>query len=151
MPQPFALFLPDARADGAVRHVSVSERQVTICRRYKGIAMRLVVPCALYRGIGLRRMTLGGQTRHEITLLHQDDELSVTLGPGAAEESARWAQWFNLPRLRAPRLAMDAPKPRRRSATLAKRRRRYALRRKPGAVSRAFGLTSSPAPDLQIK
>ena len=144
MPQPIILSLPDARADGAVRHVTVSERQVTICRRYQGIAMRLVVPCGHYSGVGLRRVEPGSQTRHEFALLHQDDDLSVTLGfgadgPDAAAAGARWAQWLNLPQLRGPCLAMAAAKPRRRSANLASRRRRYALRRKPGGVSQLLG------------
>ena len=142
MPECFAVSMPDARADGALRQVSVSLQQVTICRRYQGIAMRLVVPCAQYRGIGLRQVKEGDYIRHEVALLHQDADLSVTLScgadaPRAAQDCGRWADWFGLPQLRGARLAMGAPCQRRRTATLAKRRRRYALRRKMGFVSSA--------------
>lgn len=143
MPDAYALSQPDTRADNAIREVSLSPRAVTIRRRYQGIAMRLVVLCAAYRGIALRPVTTGGVLRHEIALLHRDAELSVTLADDADRHTAaaacvRWAAWFGLPALQDESLALAAPTPRRRSAYLVKRRRRYALRRKPGFVSPAF-------------
>ena len=148
MPEPFALSMPDARADGALRHVSVSAEQVTICRRYQGIAMRVIVPCTQYRGIVMRRVAQDGGVRHEVALLHRDAELTVPLGhdadaPGAAQNCERWAAWFDLPALRGASsadadLSIAAPKARRRSATLVNRRRRYALRRKMGFINQVF-------------
>ena len=143
-----ALVLPDARADGATRQVTLSPHGVIINRRFLGVAMRLVVPACAYHGIGLRRVASEGALRHEVALLHRDADLSVTLEGDAstvdaALACARWAQWFGLPALHGPEpgragLAAVAPKPRRRSAYLARRRRRYALRRKVGFVSQAF-------------
>ena len=145
MPEPFALSMPDPRADGALRQVNLSPRAVTILRRYQGIAMRLVVPSSHYRGVTLRRVAHAGGLQHEVALTHADGELSIVLGldaesPVAARLCARWAAYFGLPALALPSICADrifaaAPSLRRRSATLAQRRRRYALRRKPGFVS----------------
>ena len=145
MPEPFALSMPDPRADGALRQVNLSPRVVTILRRYQGIAMRLVVPCSHYRGVTLRSVAQAGGLQHEVALTHADAELSIVLGldaesPVAARLCAQWAAYFGLPALALPSICTKqifavAPRPRRRSATLAQRRRRYALRRKPGFVS----------------
>ena len=140
MPDAYALSQPDPRADNATREVSLSQCSVTIRRRYQGIAMRLVVPCAAYRGVALRPVTTQGGVRQGIALLHRDAELNVTLveaidAGDAPAACARWAAWLALPALHGLNLARSAPKPRRRSACLIKRRRRYALRRKPGFVS----------------
>ena len=147
MPEPFALSMSDPRADGALRQVNLSPRAVTILRRYQGIAMRLVVPSSHYRGVTLRSVAQPGGLQHEVALTHADGELSVVLGlnaesPVAARLCAHWAAYFGLPALALPAGSSDqidaaAPRPRRRSATLVKRRRRYALRRKPGFVSLA--------------
>ena len=149
MPDHVALTLPDTRADGAVRYVSLSPRLVTICRRYRGVAMRVSVPCAQYRGIGLLQIARGSELRHEITLLHRDADLNIPLASGSDTQAAAaqvhdWAAYFGLPELPGAPVAAGGARVtrlaalRRRSAVLVQRRRRHALRRMMGLKARGI-------------
>jgi hypothetical protein len=128
----------DARADGGLREVALSRATVLIRRRYRNVAMRLAIPAAHYHGIAACAVAGADAASRRVVLVHRDAEFDVVLsdavGPSAALAAARqWAVYFGLPLVGdgpAPRVA--APHARRRSATLAKRRRRYWARRKPG-------------------
>lgn len=144
MPEDFALTLPDPRADGGLRHVSVTPDRVTIRRRYRNIAMRVSIPVAQFQGVAIRRASSDSGASHEIALLHCDSELSIALGQAmdggqASHLASGWAAYFGLKSLtqstgQTVYTLACATTPRRRSATLTARRRRYWARRKPGRV-----------------
>jgi hypothetical protein len=139
-----ALTRSDARSDDRQREIAFGDRSVVIARRVAGIAMRVRVPLASYQGVRLSlAVEREGEALHTIELLHRDPDLTVPLFQAAdprviAAEWCAWANSLSLPRLfedySAPNEAM-AP-PRRRGSAVARRRTRFARRRKIGALSR---------------
>ncbi|MBV9394052.1 MAG: hypothetical protein JOZ84_06535 [Methylobacteriaceae bacterium] len=143
-----ALTRADARSDDRRREIAFAGRSVVIARRLAGISMRVQVPLASYQGV---RLSLGtereGETLHTIELLHRDPDLSVPLVEAADPRviASEWCAWANS--LSLPRLFEDFPAdcspgesilaaPRRRGSAVAKRRTRFARRRKTGAQQR---------------
>jgi hypothetical protein len=139
-----ALTRSDARSDDRQREIAFRDRSVVIARRVAGIAMRVRVPLASYQGV---RLSLAaqreGKALHTIELLHRDPDLTVPLFQAAdprviAAEWCAWANSLSLPRLFEDYSASNevmAP-PRRRGSAVARRRTRFARRRKIGALSR---------------
>ncbi len=118
--------LPDLRADCGVRTVRLTPHGVWIDRTVCGIKMRVCVAIEAYRAIFLTRRA---RRLCRLTLAHDDPDLSVRLEQTNAEDL--WRDWIRfLPALAG--IARAAPAPRRRSMTLAKRRPRILLRRRPG-------------------
>jgi hypothetical protein len=143
-----ALTRADARSDDRRREIAFAGRSVVIARRVAGISMRVQVPLASYKGV---RLSLGtereGETLHTIELLHRDPDLSVPLVEAAdprviASEWCAWANSLSLPRLFEDFPADCSPEkslvaaPRRRGSAVAKRRTRFARRRRTGAQQR---------------
>ena len=145
-----ALTRMDARSDDRSREVAFRSESVVIARRVAGIAMRVRVPLASYEGVAL---SLGGEgdagAVHKVELIHRDPDLSIPLveGRDAAELAAEWEAWarsLSLPRLfeGMPGRFQSAedqkvlPGPRRRGSLIARRRTRFARRRKMGALRR---------------
>lgn len=142
----------DRRADGNLRRVRVEADHVAITRRYKGIAMRLAVPVAAFRGIALSvHSGMAGAPFYEVTLLHDDADLSVVLAQAANDQhiAASWQGWsafFAMPRLVERRPGVferfeegpeaSAGTARRRCSLTRQRRSRFAARRKPGQSAR---------------
>ena len=142
----------DARADDRLREIVFRGPSVVIARRMAGIAMRVRVPLSSYRGVALSVAgEAAGEPLHKLELLHHDPDLTIPLIEAAdvmeiAVEWAAWAQSLSLPRLveRTPGKleaveeagAGALPAPRRRGSAVAKRRTRFARRRKMGALQR---------------
>ncbi|MEA2947184.1 MAG: hypothetical protein QOI40_2514 [Alphaproteobacteria bacterium] len=144
-----ALTRTDARSDDRQRKIAFADRSVVIARRVAGIAMRVQVPLTSYQGV---RLSLGaegeGATLHTVELLHRDPDLSVPLFQTADPRviANEWCAWANS--LSLPRLFEDFPADsttgesvfatplRRRGSAVAKRRSRFARRRKTGAQQR---------------
>jgi hypothetical protein len=120
-----AYCLPDARADGGVRTVRFVPHGVRIDRAVAGIKMHLAIPIEAYQSI---LITPQDEDRRlcRIELAHRDPDLSLRFDPADIELCQRW-----LCLLPAPAQHGGSAK-RRRSATLAKRRPRILLRRRPG-------------------
>jgi Family of unknown function (DUF6101) len=148
--QETALTRTDARSDDHRREIAFRGQSVVIARRVAGIAMRVRVPLASYRGVALS-LTAGGsgEAVHKVELIHRDPDLSIELceGENAAELAAEWNAWaqsLSLPRLfegmpGGPQSSEDRkvlPGPRRRGSLIARRRTRFARRRKMGALQR---------------
>lgn len=143
--------LHDRRADNAARSVELSPETIQIARTVQSVAMRLSVPSEQYRGVVLR-LAQGDGLRffYEVALIHDDPDLCVPLVTvedqieGETEWRA-WARFFDIPALveQEPGLYVDPdftmpelPAPRRRGRLLTERRGAFALRRKPGLISR---------------
>jgi hypothetical protein len=140
----------DARSDDHRREIAFRGQSVVIARRFAGIAMRVRVPLASYRGVALSRTEGGaGEAVHKVELIHRDPDLSIELceGGDAAELAAEWNAWaqsLSLPQLfpgmpgglqlREDRKPL--PGPRRRGSLVARRRTRFARRRKMGTLQR---------------
>jgi hypothetical protein len=116
---------PDPRADGGVRTVWLTPRDLRIERAVGGIKMRLSIPLGAYQGILL---SWRGKIRRfcRITLIHSDPDLSVTLDQSPAG-------LFSKPALSGV-FGNALAHPRRRNATLLKRRPRIFARRRPGCL-----------------
>lgn len=142
----------DSRADGLIRNVRVEASHVAIARRFKGIAMRLDVPVATFRGVALSAQAgLSGAPFYELTLLHQDADLSLVLAQAASQQqlAAGWDGWsgfFAIPKLVERQAGVyercdDTPEvarfaARRRCSLTRQRRGKFATRRKPGLPAR---------------
>jgi hypothetical protein len=141
----------DARADDLIREIAFGGHSVVIARRVAGIAMRVRVPLTSYRGVALSVAADGsGEALHKIELLHADPDLSVPLceASDASEIAAEWSAWaqsLSLPRLleraEGQLEAVDSAASissalRRRGSAVAKRRTRFARRRRMGALER---------------
>lgn len=144
---------PDARADDGRRHVYLDARRVLIERRVQGIAMRVGVPTHTYAGVTLSIEDGSRERIFRISLAHRDADLGVVLettgeADGVAEWT-RWARYLALPRMverhdgtlvtvadTSESLQSDGcALPRRRLATLSKRRPRFCTRRLMGNIS----------------
>lgn len=139
----------DARAEGGLRHVRVSRRDILILRRFAGVDMRILAPVAAYRGVALSIETAqDGGLAFRVSLAHPDPDFNVVLAEttdcdAIAADWSYWAEYLALPRLAeedgemrevgARRSAFA----RRRNPAVAKRRPRFLARRKCGEPARA--------------
>jgi hypothetical protein len=151
------LTLPDSRADDRRRKVELTRQRIVLRRTVAGVAMHVQLPVSAYRGIALcLTESLCGEAHFELRLVHQDPEMCVRLACREEEKAiiADWRSWlsfFALPPLlerelgsyvaadglsRFGALGPGHPRPRRRNATIANRRGRFALRRKTGRLDR---------------
>ena len=140
--------LPDRRADGHVRSVSLTRDLVRIDRRLHGIAMRLSVPVRAYRGVALSLQPgRDGELCYRLHLLHRDRDLSVDLDMATDDGDILadwrvWSRFFGLPALverqagwvveADPSLVGNGPVERRASRFRSPRRPRFLRRRKMG-------------------
>lgn len=131
---------PDARADGGVRHIRLSEDSIRIERQVGGVKMRLAVPLEGYRGVVLKSEMTRERRFCRIALEHTDPELTVELyqaqeSPAALAIWLDWADYFAKPALceAAPQSSLLAdlamPHAHRRGAALGSRRPRFLKRR----------------------
>jgi hypothetical protein len=153
----------DPRSDNHLRVIDVTRESVTIRRAIAGVAMAIRVASSAYRGVTLRVKGLrDGRFRYEVTLLHRDSDLSVSLAEGenrAAIESEwrEWVRFLRLPALVGRTEAADVevnidaveisrrrPFPRRRGRSVTSRRPRFLTRRKVGAAAPAATVDSDP-------
>jgi hypothetical protein len=135
----------DARADQGMRLITLANDMIRIERVLKGVKMRIHIPAQAYRGVMLQTRERQEGNVYEIRLMHPDPELSVFLEASKDRQKAEdlrqlWADFFARPDLES-RLTFAAsaeekpiaPKARRRCmTTVAKRRPRRVMRRKPG-------------------
>lgn len=140
------LSAPDARADGGIRTIRLAPRNVRIERAVSGVKMRLSIPVEAYQGVVLTCEDVSGRRRFRVTLAHGDPDLSVTLhqatdAPAILMIWQSWARFFSKPalydeggNLNEPALHAAPARPRRRNATLTKRRPRILMRRRPARV-----------------
>lgn len=131
---------PDARADGGVRHIRLSEDSIRIERQVDGVKMRLAVPLEGYRGVVLKSETTRDRRLCRIALEHSDPELTVELyqaqeSPDAVAIWLDWADYFAKPALceAAPSSSLLSdlrlPQAHRRGAGLVQRRPLFLKRR----------------------
>jgi hypothetical protein len=132
----------DSRADGGVRTVWLTPRGVRIERAVSGVKMRLVVPIEAYQGVLLTCQDTVERPLCRIILAHSDPDLSVSLHQGAdtpaiLEIWQGWARFLSRPALCAGTSVLHnaAACPRRRGVSLAKRRPRNLLRRRPARLA----------------
>lgn len=130
---------------------------VIVKRRLGGLPLTLSLPFEAFEGVAVDLGETGDDLLARVELRHADPALSVPLVVTRDMEAAAddWREWAD--RLRLPMLLVDAcgdaqrvepddrpvrsgPAPRRRNATLARRRPRFLVRRKVG--------TSGPMPVL---
>ncbi len=146
----------DRRADEGKRQVQLTGDDIMISRRFAGIAMMISVPVSSYRGVALDvdACEQGGAS-YRLSLAHADPDLEVILAEtrdsGAIAADWRyWATTLGLPRLASRDDAADAPRatleqktaPRRRSASVSRRRPNFLARRKQGDPARAGAVFS---------
>ena len=145
----------DANADGHVRLVEVHHQGVVVRRSVRGMPIALALPVSAFLGVAIRLSPQdhSGIAQVAVFLEHRDPALSIPLfsASDSSDVLAEWQLWartFALPMLIAdgdgklseafPRLGeirIAAPSPRRRGrASLARRRPRIMMRRKPGRL-----------------
>jgi hypothetical protein len=145
--------LPDCRADDGRRRVHLAAGRILIERRVNGIDMRVGVPTAAYAGVALSISDGTSQRVYRIELAHRDRELGVVLQTTNEQEGVaewtRWARFFALPRMVERHdgslvTVLDTDEslersgcatPRRRNASLSKRRPRFGMRRRVGNIT----------------
>jgi hypothetical protein len=124
----------DQRADGGVRQIELHRERVILHRAVAGMRMAIKVRVSDFRGIACR----GLDDCRMVVLVHRDPSLSVPLciSDDADEiERARmlWSEIFALPQLpdETPRPAAQR---RRRHHVISRRRPRFLVRRRTGAL-----------------
>ncbi len=154
--QTYHLSATDARADRGERRVVVETDRISIARHYKGIHMRIAVPVHAFRGVALSlQPKTDGSAFYQVTLVHQDADLSVVLEEALDDRSivadwTRWSQFFEQARLveRAPGqfeevdnrmggVAQGEHRAVRRTSVTRQRRGRFLARRKTGDAGRS--------------
>ncbi len=150
-PRPGKFLQRDRRADEGKRQVQLTGDDIMISRRLAGIRMMISVPVSSYRGVALDvdACEQGGAS-YRISLAHADPDLDVILAEthdsGAIAADWRyWATFLGLPRLwsrdggaePAPAAIASTTSPRRRNASVRKRRPHFLARRKLGDLTRA--------------
>jgi hypothetical protein len=157
--EPRRIVASDPRADGRRREVMLARGRVQIARSVAGVRMKISLAASAYRGVVLRLRGFEEQRfSYEVELTHRDPDLSVTLleANDDSEVQAEWRLWakfLGLPALvereegrpepdaaQLGELTIAQRKPRRRGATMARRRARFLTRRKIGR--------GSPGPSL---
>jgi Family of unknown function (DUF6101) len=145
----------DANADGQVRLVEVHHEGVVVRRSVRGMPIAVSLPVSAFLGVAIRLYPQDhtGMARVAVSLEHRDPALSIPLfsatdSNDVLAEWQLWARTFAMPMLIAdgdgklteafPQMGavrVEAPSPRRRCrATLARRRPRILMRRKPGRM-----------------
>ena len=87
---------PDARADGRKRTVSLTRDLIVIARERQGVSMRIALRPAAFTGVLLRFAAIdGGGFGYEVSLLHPDPDLAVSLAhcDDEAEALRAWKAW----------------------------------------------------------
>jgi hypothetical protein len=135
----------DPRADGRRRKVELTPSLVVFERRIEGISMRVGLSSQAFRGVAVGVIVEDGLPAYEVTLRHDDGDLTARLALCDDRASAiaalqGWARWFALPTLvERPEggfALADVPRPADRRARPLSRRPRFLIRRKPGQVER---------------
>jgi hypothetical protein len=153
----------DPRSDNRRRVIDVAREAVTIRRAVAGVSMAIRVSSSAYRGVSLRVAALrDGRFQYEVTLLHRDPDLSVSLAKGCdrATIEARWRDWVRFLRLPALVGRTDAndvevslglsdpagrkPSLRRRGRATLWRRPRFLTRRKVGGLALIPAIHADP-------
>jgi Family of unknown function (DUF6101) len=145
----------DANADGHVRLVEVHHEGVVVRRSVRGMPIAVALPVSAFLGVAVRLYPQDqtGAARVAVILEHRDPALSIPLfsatdSNDVLAEWQLWARTFAMPMLIVDRdgklseayphlgaVRVEAPSPRRRvRATLARRRPRILMRRKPGRL-----------------
>lgn len=124
----------DTRADGGVRQIELHRERVILHRAVAGMRMAIKVRVSDFRGIACR----GLDDVRMVMLVHRDPSLSVPLcisNDSDEIERARmlWSEIFAL-----PQLPDDTPREpgqrRRRHSMISRRRPRFLMRRRTGAL-----------------
>ena len=144
----------DASADEEVRLVEVHHEGVVVRRSVRGVAIAVALPVSAFLGVAIRLFPPDqtGGARVAVILEHRDPALSVPLfsATDSLDVLAEWQTWariFAMPMLVADEDgtlreafsmmgAVRADKPsarKRRRGSVARRRPRILLRRKPGS------------------
>ncbi len=143
----------DAGADEQVRLVEVHHEGVVVRRSVRGVPIAVSLPVSAFLGVVIRLLPPdhGGGARVAVILEHRDPALSVPLftATDSNDVFAEWQLWaraFAVPMLiadadgtlrepftRLGGVRVEKPCPRRRrSGSIATRRPRFLMRRKPG-------------------
>jgi hypothetical protein len=138
-PETIAYREPDPRADGGTRTVRLSPRGVRIDRALSGMKMRLAVPIDAYRGVVLSREDRLQQRFYRVTLLHADEDLSITLSRATdvsalIDQWSSWARFFAKPALLDAEIGVETDKRRR-----TRRPGRHRTRTRPRHRARCLG------------
>jgi len=124
----------DGRADGGVRQIELHRERVVLRRAIAGMRMAVNVRVSDFHGIACR----GLDDARMLVLVHRDPSLSIPLWiSDDAEEIERvWTLWSDIFAL--PQLPDDTPREpaqrRRRQHAISKRRPRFLMRRRIGAL-----------------
>ena len=129
----------DPRADGGRRTVHVSATIVSIDRTVGGVRMRVGVPMTAYRDLVI--CVRASSERATLKLRHDDSELNVEIGSGAALEVAKSARAWSTVIGKAiviedACVIVGRPYVRQRKRTKPSRRSSFARRRAHGALAR---------------
>lgn len=124
----------DVRADGGIRQIELHRERVILHRAVAGMRMAIKVRVSDFRGIACRGLDDGRM----LMLVHRDPSLSVPLcisddNDEIERARALWSEIFALPQLPddTPR---DPAQRRRRHSVISRRRPRFLMRRRTGAL-----------------
>jgi hypothetical protein len=145
----FARLATDPRSDDGRRLVVIARQCIAIERILHGAKLHVAVPIEAFSGIALTGEPADDGGRfYRLRLMHRDPDLCIDLeaGPDQGQVAAAWRNWSAFfesaafsgsasSSARSLRPASSASKPRRRSATLVKRRPRRLFRRKSGVIA----------------
>ncbi|ABE41332.1 hypothetical protein RPD_4113 [Rhodopseudomonas palustris BisB5] len=127
----------DTRADGGVRQIELHRERVILHRAVAGMRMAIKVRVSDFRGVGCRGLDDGRM----LMLVHRDPSLSVPLCISSDNDEIEraWALWSEIFAL--PQLPDDTPREaaqrRRRHSVMSRRRPRFLMRRRTGALLNA--------------
>jgi hypothetical protein len=97
----------DSGADFQTRHIELHQDHIVIKRYVKGMRMAFRMPLCAFKGVMMNTQVLDRQALACVTLVHQDEALSVPLY--IAEDSddilAQWRIWSK--KLHVPLLTQD--------------------------------------------
>jgi hypothetical protein len=124
----------DLRADGGIRQIELHRERVVLRRAIAGMRMAVNVRVSDFRGVACRGLDDGRM----LVLVHRDPALSIPLciSNDADEIERAWALWSEIFAL--PQLPDETPREpaqrRRRHHVISKRRPRFLMRRRIGAL-----------------
>jgi hypothetical protein len=137
-------------AGAAETSVYLDRRGVVVKRRLSGLPLTLSLPHSAYDGVAVRLSSSAeGDLTACVELAHRDPDLTLPLAvhnsvEDAAEDWRLWCDVLHLPMLiveadgkvmklgPSEQVPVGLPNPRRRNATLSRRRPRFLVRRRPG-------------------